>query len=497
MGNLGPHFTFKPTLPIFQELTKTGIVWAMKRLILCLIIIGLAFPALAQDQSIPASREQINLSFAPLVKQVAPAVVNIYAEKHIRQRLVSPLLADPFLRRLFEGTLPPGYTRERMEKSLGSGVIVRADGTVVTSNHVIEGADEIRVVLSDRREYDATVAIADARSDLAVLRIDTKGQRLPYLELADSDEAEVGDLVLAIGDPFGVGQTVTNGIISALARTAVSTGDIDYFIQTDAAINPGNSGGALVMMNGKLVGINAAIYSRDGGSLGIGFAVPSNMVRAVLNGVAQGQKALVHPWTGISGQDLTVDLAASLNISPPAGFLVNEIHAASPALKAGLKIGDVIVSVNNRAVDDQESFRYRIATMPAGTQVTLGVLRGGQKMNVSFALITAPEIPPRNETKITGENPLSGATLANISPAVIEQTSLEGIDHGVVAIGIAPESVAASIGLHPNDLILAINGIKTPSVKDVVAAISLPLQMRGWRVTIQRGDSVVTLVVGD
>jgi len=469
----------------------------MKRLVLCLLCVGAAFSAYAQGQSIPASREQITLTFAPLVKQVAPAVVNIYAQKRIRQRVMSPLLEDPFLRRLFEGALPPGYTRERMENSLGSGVIVRADGTVVTSNHVINGADEIRVVLADRREYDASVVIADTHSDLAVLRIDTKGERLPFLELADSDESQVGDLVLAIGDPFGVGQTVTSGIISAMARTAVSTGDLDYFIQTDAAINPGNSGGALVTMSGKLVGINAAIYSRDGGSLGIGFAVPSNMVRAVLNGVAQGQKSLVHPWTGITGQDITVDLAASLNISPPAGFLVDAINPASPALKAGLKIGDVVVSVNNRAVDDLESFNYRIATLPPGSTVVVGLVRKGQKISVSFPLITAPEVPPRNETRMTGENPLAGAALANISPAVIEQTSLENIDHGVVAESIAPDSIAASIGLRPNDVVVAINGIKTPTVQDVVAAIKLPPQMRGWRLTIQRGDSVLTMMVGE
>ncbi len=282
----------------------------------------------------PQSRQQMTLSFAPLVKQVAPAVVNIYTERLVQQR-VSPLFADPFFRQFFGNMLPPGFNRQRLENSLGSGVIVRSDGLIVTSNHVIEGADQIRVVLADRREFDAKIMLSDDHSDLAVLRVDVKNEKLPFLELKDSDEAEIGDLVIAIGDPFGVGQTVTSGIISAVAHGAVGSSDLDYFIQTDAAINPGNSGGALVTMDGKLVGINSAIYSRDGGNLGIGFAVPSNMVRVVLNAVAQGRKNIVRPWLGIGNQEVTPELASSMNMAQPSGVLVNLRSIRQPGGQGG------------------------------------------------------------------------------------------------------------------------------------------------------------------
>jgi len=468
----------------------------MRSFALCFVAILLTVVATppAYAEPIPQSRPQITLSFAPLVKEVAPAVVNIYAQKKVQQRVMSPLLDDPFFRRFFEGAMPPGFSRQRLENSLGSGVIVRANGLIVTSNHVIEGADQIRVVLADRREFDATVMLADDHSDLAVLRIDAKNENLPYLELKDSDEAQVGDLVIAIGDPFGVGQTVTSGIISALARTAVGTSDLDYFIQTDAAINPGNSGGALVTMDGKLVGINSAIYSRDGGNLGIGFAVPSNMVRAVLNGVAQGEKSLVHPWTGIRGQQVTAELAASLGLTQPTGFLVNEINAASPAGKAGLRVGDVIVSVNGRAVEDPESFRYRIATLPVGSSAMLGVVRHGEKLTVALQLIAPPENPPREQTKVSGQNPLAGAMIANLSPAVSEETGVRGIDRGVVVVQAKGDTAAAGVGIQPGDVILSVNGTKVASVAEVVNALKQPVHR--WRLSIRRGDSVITLVVG-
>jgi serine protease Do len=446
------------------------------------------------ETAIPESRAQITLTFAPLVKQVAPAVVNIYAEKKVQQRVMSPLLDDPFFRRFFQDAMPPGFTRERLEKSLGSGVIVRPNGLIVTSNHVIEGADQIRVVLADRREFDATVMLTDDRSDLAVLRIDTKGENLPYLELKDSDEAQVGDLVLAIGDPFGVGQTVTNGIVSATARSGVGSSDLNYFIQTDAAINPGNSGGALVTMDGKLVGINSAIYSRDGGSLGIGFAVPSNMVRVVLNGVAEGAHTLIHPWTGIEGQAVTADLAASLSMGQPKGMLVDRIAAGSPAGTAGLHAGDVVVSVNDRAVDDPESFRYRIATLPIGSSAALGVVRKGERLVVAMRLIAPPEDPPRQKTELTGQFPLAGATIANLSPAVGEEIGLRDIEHGVVILSVKEDTPAASLSIAQGDVILSVNGAKIASVDEALAVFNRPA--RSWRIAIQRGDSVLNIMVG-
>jgi S1-C subfamily serine protease len=255
----------------------------------CLVLSLSLMSLSALAETVPANRNQIAMSFAPLVKQTAPAVVNIYTRKLVRQRVLAPLFDDPMFQQFFG--VPSGLTRERMENSLGSGVIVRRDGLVVTSAHVIQGADEIRIVLTDRREFSARTMIVDDKADLAVLQMDGGAENLPALALEDSDNVEVGDLVIAIGNPFGVGQTVTSGIVSALARTEVAHNNLNYFIQTDAAINPGNSGGALVGMDGRLLGINAAIYSKSGGNMGIGFAVPSNMVRAV-----------VRPWLGIDGQ---------------------------------------------------------------------------------------------------------------------------------------------------------------------------------------------------
>jgi serine protease Do len=473
-----------------MQLREEVVVFRVLYVILILLVIAL--PAKSED--VPQSRQQISLSFAPLVKQAAPAVVNIYTQRVVQQRL-SPLFEDPFFRQFFGNAMPQGLNRQRLENSLGSGVIVRPDGVIVTSNHVISGADQIRVVLSDRREFDATVLTVDEHSDLAVLRIEAKGEKLPYLEIKDSDQAEIGDLVLAIGNPFGVGQTVTSGIISAVTHRAVGgTGDLDYFIQTDAAINPGNSGGALITMDGRLVGINAAIFSKSGGSIGIGFAVPSNMVRVVLNAVEHGQKSIVRPWIGIEGQAVTAELASGLNMAQPTGLLVNKIHPASPAAKAGVQAGDVITALNGRAVEDAEAFRYRLATMSVGTSVDFSLLRKGQKLDVAVRLIAPPEDPPRQKTRVSGLNPLGGAEIENLSPAVSEETGIHNLEHGVLVSDVKEGAAASNVGLRPGDVILSINGTKITDVTTAMAAIKLPA--RSWRMTIQRGDEKMTIMVG-
>ncbi|MDD3446446.1 MAG: trypsin-like peptidase domain-containing protein, partial [Zavarzinia sp.] len=308
-----------------------------------------ATPSQAEDtRAVPESQSQVLLSFAPVVKASIPAVVNIYTKKRVAVR--NPMMDDPFFRRFF-GDQMQGMPRERVEQSLGSGVIVGADGTIVTNNHVIEGADEITVALSDGREFEAKLQIADPRTDLAVLKLDSGGETLPTLSMADSEAVEVGDIVLAIGNPFGVGQTVTQGIVSAVARTKVGVSDYRFFIQTDAAINPGNSGGALIDLKGRLVGINSSIYSRDGGSLGIGFAIPSSMVRSVVAAARSGGR-IVRPWLGATGQPVTSDLAAGLGLDRPRGVLVNGVAADGPAAKGGVKVGDVILSVDDHPVGD-------------------------------------------------------------------------------------------------------------------------------------------------
>lgn len=443
---------------------------------------------------VPQLREQITLSFAPLVKQTASAVVNIYTSKLVRQRLLSPLFNDPIFQQFFGNALPPGMTRERMENSLGSGVLVRDDGLIVTSAHVIEGADEIRIVLADRREYEAKIMTTDSQTDLAVLRVETKGERLPYLVLADSDNIAVGDLVIAIGNPFGVGQTVTSGIVSAMARTGVGLNDLNYFIQTDAAINPGNSGGALVGMDGKLVGINAAIFSPNGGNLGIGFATPANMVHAVIQAVVMGQNHVIRPWLGLNGQDMTPELARSLGLQRPAGVLVSQMHPASPPLVAGVKVGDIILTLNGHDVEDTQALRFRIATLPVGSPGIFGIWRKGTMQNISFNLIAPPEVPPRQETVVKGNNPLNGVTVVNISPAVIETMGLrESSENGVVVTAVKPRSAAGSIGLRPGDVIAAINGQPMAVVDDLSGALGgTP---RAWQIQVRRGAQTLSVIL--
>ncbi len=445
--------------------------------------------ALAQDRVLPRDRAEIELSFAPLVKRVAPAVVNIYTRRTVRT-LPSPLFNDPFFRRFF-GDQFPGT--EQQQNSLGSGVIVDPSGLIVTNSHVIRGADEITVILADRREFEATLLLTDERTDLAVLRIMPGDERLPFLELRDSDELEVGDLVLAIGNPFGVGQTVTSGIVSAVARTTVGITDYRFFIQTDAAINPGNSGGALVSMDGRLVGINTAIFSRDGGgSIGIGFAIPSNMVRTVIAGVTSGTR-VVRPWFGASGETVTADIAASLGMPRPLGVIIQDIFPDSPAAEAGLRRGDVITHVEGREVQDAEALRFRIATQAVGSEVRLTIWRKGQEREVNVALIAPPETPPREVTPLRGNHPLAGATVANLSPALADELGLDITPRGVIVLEVRRGSPAQRIRIAPGDVIVRINNREMRTVSDARRAVSqveLP-----WRLQIRRGDRIFNLTV--
>jgi len=449
-------------------------------------------PAVAQEKAVPDTRQELQLSFAPLVKKTAPAVVNIYTRKVVHQQ-ASPLFNDPIFRRFFgEGFGMPGITRDRIQNSLGSGVMVDPDGIILTNHHVIEGADQITVALSDRREFEASVVNSDERTDLAVLKIDARGEKLPYLQFGDSDGLEVGDLVLAIGDPFGVGQTVTSGIVSALARTKVGVSDFRYFIQTDAAINPGNSGGALIDMKGALVGINAAIYSRTGGSLGIGFAIPSNMAKAVLHAALSGG-TMAHPWLGVAAETVTAKAASALGLERPEGVVVNAIHPDSPALVAGLRPGDIVLTANGREIDDAEALNYRIGTLAIGDNVALGVMRGGQRLSLNVNLVAAPERPKRDATRIAGANPLTGATAANLSPALADELGVDDMLTGVIVIEIAQNSPAAQFEFAPGDLVLKVNDTPVDSVATLVSLLGQP--STDWRIAVGRGGRVLNLSV--
>ncbi|MFI4988607.1 MAG: DegQ family serine endoprotease [Alphaproteobacteria bacterium] len=440
----------------------------------------------------PESREQISYSFAPVVKKAAPAVVNIYTRTVVEQPS-SPLFADPFFRRFF-GQGFGGTPERRVQNALGSGVIVGADGTIVTNHHVVKDAQQITVVLADRREFEAKMVGTDERADVAVLKIDTHGQALPTLEFGDSDAAEVGDLVLAIGNPFGVGQTVTSGIISALARTTAGITDFNFFIQTDAAINPGNSGGALVTMDGKLIGVNTAIYSGSGGSIGIGFAIPSNMVRTVEHSIVAGGK-LVRPWFGAQGETVTADVAGSLGLPRPSGVLINDVFKGGPAAQAGLKPGDVILKIDGRSVEDADALRYRIATKPLNTKAELTVFRQGRQIEMPIALSAPPESVPRDTTPLAGSSPFTGAVVVNLSPAVADELGIDVFQHGVVVTHVNAGTPAASLGVKPGDVITRLNGADIHNVAELKAAVEKAAS--SWRLTLRRGDRVLNVVVSN
>ncbi|MFK8251049.1 Do family serine endopeptidase [Ancylobacter terrae] len=469
----------------------------VSRLLLVPAALLLATPAFAQSPQprVPTSRAEIGLSFAPVVARTAPAIVNVYAQKTVQQRR-SAMMDDPFFRRFFGGPGgpggPPGFggPSERVQRSLGSGVVVDPSGIVITNNHVVEGADEIRVALADKREYDADVLLRDPRSDLAVLKFHGAKGTFPFAELGNSDDLQVGDIVLAIGNPFGVGQTVTQGIVSALARTQVGITDYQFFIQTDAAINPGNSGGALVDGAGRVVGINTAIFSKSGGSQGIGFAIPADMVRVVLQSALAGGKTVRRPWFGAQMQSVTADIADGLNLPRPIGALIQSVTPDGPAAKAGIRTGDLIVSVEGQEVDDPDAFGYRFVTRPLGGQARIGLIRQGREMTVTVALQPAPETTPRDELTLGGRSPLAGATVINLSPAAVEELRTVEVDKGVVVTAVSDGSPAETISLRAGDVILEVNGSVITSTADLEQATRLPSRL--WRVTLQRGGRKLT-----
>jgi Do/DeqQ family serine protease len=452
-------------------------------LIVAAVCTGAAF---AQDRRVPTIGE-LRLSYAPVVQRVAPAVVNVYAAKVVQNR--NPLFEDPIFRRFFG--VPGGGGGGQVQRALGSGVIVDASGLIVTNNHVIEGADEVKVSLPDKREFEATLVLKDSRTDLAVLRIKDSHEKFPFLDFANSDALQVGDVVLAIGNPFGVGQTVTHGIVSALARTQVGITDYQFFIQTDAAINPGNSGGALVDLTGKLVGINTAIFSRSGGSQGIGFAIPANMVRVVVASAKSGGAAVKRPWLGAKLQAVTPDIADSMGLKRPAGALVANVMPNSPAAQAGLKAGDLIVSVDGQAVDDPNAFDYRFATQPLGGTAQLGLLRAGRETQTSIALRTAPDIP-RDEIVIKTRSPFSGVKVANLSPALSDELQIQNIEDGVVILDVDNGSYASNLGFQRGDVIEQVNGHKIAKTRDLERLTQEP--SHSWQIIIVRGGQKITAV---
>ncbi|GGI28442.1 DegQ family serine endoprotease [Bradyrhizobium guangdongense] len=467
---------------MFRSISTAAVVTA-----LCIGFSAHFNPAAAQDRRVPSSPAELRLSYAPIVQRVQPAVVNVYAAKVVQNR--NPLLDDPIFRRFFGG----GGQQEQVQRSLGSGVIVDSSGLVVTNVHVIEGADQVKVSLSDKREFEAEIVLKDSRSDLAVLRLKDSHEKFPALEFTNSDELMVGDVVLAIGNPFGVGQTVTHGIISALARTQVGITDYQFFIQTDAPINPGNSGGALVDMNGRLAGINTAIYSRSGGSQGIGFAIPANMVRVVVASAKSGGKAVKRPWLGAKLQAVTPEIAESLGLKTPSGALVASVVPNGPAAKAGLKSSDLITAIDGQTVDDPNAFDYRFATRPLGGTAQIDVQRGSKPLKLTIALETAPDTG-RNELVITTRSPFQGARISTITPAVADELHLDADTEGVVVTDIGDGTAAQNVGFQKGDIILSVNNQKIAKTSDLEKAAKE--QPRLWRIAVVRGGQQINVTLG-
>ncbi|MGD2133209.1 MAG: Do family serine endopeptidase [Maricaulaceae bacterium] len=438
--------------------------------------------ALAQpfSREAPQNAEQIQLSFAPVVRDAAPAVVNVFSERRVATRGSS--FEQEFFERFFGYSAP----RERVSRSLGSGVIVRSNGVIVTNNHVVAGATELRVVLSDRREFPAELMLADERTDLAVLKIDANGEDLPTLAFAPYQAHEVGDLVIAIGNPFGVGQTVTQGIISALGRSEVGVTDYGFFIQTDAAINPGNSGGALVDLSGELIGINTAIFSRSGGSNGIGFAIPAPLVERVVDS-ALSEGRIVRPWFGARGQTVTADLALTLGLDRPRGVLVNHVREASPADRAGVREGDVVLSLDGEEIDSESALRFLLATHRVGDRSDIAVWRDGRERRMTLRAEAPPETPARDERTVSGAFPLSGAKVANLSPAFNEEIGLDLYQTGVMIIDIPDSrSAAAYYGFRAGDLIVGVNRTETPTTAALEEALEDFEGDREWLISLIR-----------
>ncbi len=440
----------------------------MIRTILTVLLVAVAAPGFAQTR-VPQSQAEISLGFAPVVKKAAPAVVNIYA-KIVRPGRGSPIFSDPFFQDFFGGGV--SKPRPRVQNSLGSGVILTADGYVVSNFHVVGSATEIRVVTTDRREFHAEVVLGDEESDIAILRLEN-ARDLPFLKPRDSDRVEVGELALAIGNPFGVGQTVSSGIISGLARSGTATGNArGYFIQTDAPINPGNSGGALIDVNGDLIGINTSILTRSGGSNGIGFAIPANLVAEFLRQAKAGNTEFVSPWAGMAGQAMSADIAESLGLSLPQGVVVSDLHPLSPLAKAGLRVGDIVTRVDGEEVNSPAEMKFRMVVAGVGGQSVLTRLRGGRSEDVRVDLIAAPETPPAEETTLDDRTVLPGMTVARINPSLITKMGLLLSQTGVVVMDPGPYGGRA--GLRAGDVVQAINGRAINRPQDVARVLRDP-----------------------
>lgn len=418
--------------------------------------------------SSPALQSTGGISFADIAEKRISGIVNISSTKVIKtggEQLMNPFYSDPFFRDFF-GHRYYNIPKERRERSLGSGVIVSLDGLVLTNNHVVENAEEILVTLSDKRELEAEIVGTDPKSDVAVIRLKGEPKDLTPVPIGNSGELRLGDVVLAIGNPFGLDHTVTMGIVSAKGRANVGITDYEDFIQTDAAINPGNSGGALIDLKGELVGINTAIISRSGGYQGIGFAIPSTMAKAVMESLVKHGK-VVRGWLGVAIQDLDKELSDAMGIGDSNGVLISDVTENSPAAKAKLKRGDVILRVNGEKMSSTGRLRNTIAAMGAGVKVDLSIIRDGEEKSISLVLGELPEDFGGQTTLQDKDGILGGMTVAPLNELTQEKFEInKKIKKGAVVTKVEPGSTAEKAGLSPGDVILEINRREISDIDD-------------------------------
>ena len=459
---------------------------------------GKPLPELKTDPAPLGADAQPVFSFKSVVRKVGPSVVNIYTNKTTRiDQGMAPFLDDPFLRQFF-GMPFEQVPRERKEQALGSGVIVSRDGYILTNNHVVDGADEIKVALNDdRTTFDAKLVGTDPQTDIAVIKVDAKD--LPAITLTDSDKTEVGDVVLAVGNPFGVGQTVTMGIISAKGRAGIGIVDYEDFIQTDASINPGNSGGALVDAAGRLIGINQSILSRSGGNQGVGFSVPINLARHVMERLITDGK-VTRGYLGIIIQPVTSELAKEFQLADNNGALVGEVTRDSPADRAGIREGDVITEFNGRKVESSRQLRLMVAQSTPGSQAKVKVLRDGKEMEITAELGTAAgqglaKAGMRGGGGRDGEV-LDGITVDDLDAGMRRQFNIPGSLEGAIISQVDPDSQGARAGLSPGDVILEINRQRVANAED---AVRISRNLQGGRVLLRvwsRGISRYLVIRG-
>jgi serine protease Do len=427
-------------------------------------------PILAPALASTAPVAPLSSSYASVIKGVLPEVVSVASSKIVHPtESTQPFSNNPLFRQFF-GDQAPGSERPQpqREQGLGSGVIIGTNGYILTNNHVVDGATDVKVYLHDGREFQGHIVGTDAKTDVAVLKIDANN--LPAIPLGDSSKVQVGDLVFAVGDPFGVGQTVTMGIVSAKGRANLGIEDYEDFIQTDASINPGNSGGALIDARGELVGINTAILSRSGGSQGIGFAIPVNLARHDMDEIiANGH--VIRGWLGATIQNVTPAMAKAFGMEAPSGALIADVSSASPAAEAGLKPGDIITSMNGQAIADSASLRLQVSESAPGTSFPMTVRRGNSTLNITAKLRELPSDAGKTPEAAEGEQVERGIQVENLTPALSQQLQLSKEDHGVVVAQIDPNSVAATAGVHEGDLIEEVDHHSVATVSEFEQAM--------------------------